>query len=311
MPSSKPLASWCERFAGGDGNSAKGADAVVYVWVNGELVEETQARVSVFDHGLTTGDGVFETIKIVDGHPFALTRHLARLRQSANGLGLPELDLDELRDATQAVVRANPQVGPGRLRITVTGGTAPLGSDRGGSDPNVMLAVQPMGQPAPSSDVVIVPWCRNERGPLVGLKTTSYADNVLALSYARERGAAEAIFANTMGNLCEGTGTNVFLVRDGRLVTPPLSAGCLAGVTRGLVVEWVGEEQPAGLARVDETDMAVQELVRAEEAFLVSTGRDVQPIRAVDGHVLSVIPGLVTKAVRELFARRATQCWDP
>ena len=88
--------------------------------------------------------------------------------------------------------------------------------------------------------MVIFPWPRNERGALAGVKTTSYAENVVALSYARQQGAAEAIFGNLAGNLCEGSGTNVFVVAGGRLVTPPLSAGCLAGVTRGLVIEWAG-----------------------------------------------------------------------
>ena len=92
---------------------------------------------------------------------------------------------------------------------------------------------------APTSSVVVLPWRRNERGALAGLKTISYLENGLGLRYATERGADEGIFANTVGNLCEGCGTNVFVVHDGQLVTPPLSAGCLAGVTRGLVLEWV------------------------------------------------------------------------
>ena len=87
---------------------------------------------------------------------------------------------------------------------------------------------------------MVVPWPRNELGALSGLKTTSYAENVRALAYAAERGGSEAIFANTAANLCEGTGTNIFVVAGGRLITPPLSAGCLAGVTRALVLEWVG-----------------------------------------------------------------------
>ena len=109
---------------------------------------------------------------------------------------------------------------------------------------------------------------------LAGLKTISYAENVVALHYARERGATEAVFANLAGNLCEGTGTNVFLRIGGRLVTPPLSAGCLAGVTRALVLE---------LTDASEDDLPLAALADADEAFLTSTTRDVQPIRAIDG----------------------------
>ena len=99
------------------------------------------------------------------------------------------------------------------------------------------MAGAPLGPPPGPTDVATVPWPRNERGALAGLKTISYGENVVALHYARERGATEAVFANLAGNLCEGTGTNVFVCIDGRVLTPPLSAGCLAGVTRDLILE--------------------------------------------------------------------------
>jgi branched-chain amino acid aminotransferase len=153
-----------------------------------------------------------------------------------------------------------------------------------------------------TGDVTVVPWPRNERGALAGLKTTSYADNALALAYAKERGGGEAIFGNLAGNLCEGTGSNVFVVRGGRLVTPPLSSGCLAGVTRALVLEWCGGE---------EEDVPLEEFHRAEEAFLTSTTRDVQPIRAVDGTVLPEAPGPITAKAMEAFAARSAELMDP
>ena len=281
--------------------------AGVRVWVDGELLDEGEARVSFRDHGLVVGDGVFETVKVVGRRPFALTRHLARLRRSALGLGLPAPDLDAIRDGAMRVLDdAGDVTGPGelaRLRITVTGGPGTLGSGRDENDaPTAVVALAVGRVPRPPNDVAVVPWVRNERGALTGLKTTSYAENVRALAYAHERGADEAIFANTVGNLCEGTGTNVFVVRGGELLTPPLTAGCLAGVTRALVLEWVGGE---------ERDMPLEALATAEEAFLASTTRDVMPIRAVDGAVLPAAPGPVTENAMDVFARRAAGDIDP
>jgi branched-chain amino acid aminotransferase len=272
------------------------------VWVNGDLLPDDEARISVFDHGLVVGDGVFETIKVTRGTPFALTRHLDRLATSAAGLGLPRPDLDQIRTGALAVIAAAPDLPFARLRITLTGGIGPLGSERVASPPTAIVALAAQGPAAPSVDVATVPWARNERGALAGLKTTSYAENVLALAYAHEHDGSEAIFANTVGNLCEGTGTNVFLVRDGRLLTPPLAAGCLAGVTRALVLEWVG---------ADEEDVPVTALGEAEEAFLTGTSRDVQPIRAVNGSVLAAVPGPVTRKAAEVFAMRSAESPDP
>lgn len=168
------------------------------LWLDGELRDSASARVSVFDHGLTVGDGVFETMKAVDGQAFALTRHLDRLARSARGLGLPEPDPDEVRRACRAVLDANPMP-LGRLRITLTGGDSPLGSDRGEGGPTLVVAIGPVTRRADTTEVITVPWTRNERGALAGLKTTSYAENVVALARAREQGATEALFANTVG----------------------------------------------------------------------------------------------------------------
>jgi len=274
----------------------------VAVWINGTLVPDDEARISVFDHGLVTGDGVFETIKVVSGVPFAMSRHLARLARSANGLGLSTPDLEQIRAGAMAVIDASSKPELARMRITVTGGIAPLGSERGGSPLTAIVAMAEAKAPAPWVDVVTVPWPRNEHGALSGLKTTSYGENVRALAYANEHGGSEAIFPNTAGSLCEGTGTNVFIVSEGRLITPPLSAGCLAGVTRALVIEWAG---------ASEQDVPLSALASADEAFLTGTTRDVQPIRCVDGQALSAVPGPVTRKAAEVFAMRAAETPDP
>lgn len=274
------------------------------VWVDEALVERERAGVSVFDHGFTVGDGVFETLKVVGGVPFALTRHLARLRASAAGLGLPEPDLDRVRAAAAAVVAANePGLGPvARMRVTYTAGEAPLGSGRGDATPTLVVAVAPATPWPATAAAATVPWPRNERGPLVGLKTTSYAENVVALDYAAARGAHEAIFSNTIGNLCEGTGSNVFVAIDGRLVTPPLSAGPLAGVTRALVLEW---------ADAVEADLPMAALAEADEVFLTSSTRDVQPLRRVDDREHAAAPGPLTRKAMEIFASRGAADLDP
>jgi branched-chain amino acid aminotransferase len=257
------------------------------IWIDGELVESADAAVSPFDHGLLTGDGIFETLRIYRGVPFAIRRHLERLAHSARGLGLrlPEIDY---RAAMEAVV-ASDDLTDGRLRITVTGGVAPLGADRGDATPSVIVAAGPMVVWPASADVVIVPWRRNEHSAVAGLKTTSYAENVVALAYAHERGAGEALFLNTAGALCEGTGSNVFLVLDGELVTPPLSSGCLAGITRALVIELTGAR---------ERDIPGDAWGDATEAFLTSSTREVQPI-GVTGPVTSEAAG----ALRALIER--------
>jgi branched-chain amino acid aminotransferase len=276
------------------------------VWVNGGLVAAADASLSVLDHGVTVGDGVFETMKVLPGpsrQPFALTRHLRRLRRSAAGLGIVmQRTDDELRAAVRAVLDAAPAGQAGRVRITVTGGLSPLGSTRGGAAPSVVVATGPQTPWPPTAAVATVPWRRNEHSALAGLKSTSYAENVVALRRAHDEGAGEAILANTAGNLCEGTGTNVFLVAGGRLVTPPLSAGCLAGVTRELILE---------LVDVVEEDLPLDALAGAEEAFLTSSTRDVQPISAVDGRALPACPGPLTHAARKAFADLVARDPDP
>ena len=272
------------------------------VWVNGRVLEQSDALVSAFDHGFTVGDGVFETTKVVDGAPYALTRHLDRLARSARGLGLPEPDLALVRHAIDDTLAENDTSAPLRLRLTYTGGVSPLGSDRGSAGPTLVVAVAPVKDWPETAAVATVPWPRNERAATAGLKTTSYADNVIALAHAKARGADEAVFANTRGELCEGTGSNVFVVLGDRLVTPRLSSGCLAGVTRSLVVEWLV---------VEEADLPVEVLAEADEVFLTSATRDVQGVHRVDGRDLPGAPGPVTRAAAKVFVERSADELDP
>jgi len=268
-------------------------------WCNGSLLDPNAPALSVLDHGVTTGDGVFESVKVVDNQPFALTRHLRRLTRSAQGLGLPAPDQDLVRSAVKQAM-ADQDLPFGRIRITYTAGIAPMGSGRGVEAPTLAVVVGAAPRPTATTAAVTVPWPRNERSAVAGLKTTSYAENVVALAYAAERGASEAIMANTAGHLCEGTGSNVFCVLDGVVVTPPLSSGCLAGVTRELVIEWYD---------VHERDLTLDELAAADEVFLASTTRDVQGLHRLDERDLP--PGEVTADVLQRWRRCEALDIDP
>jgi branched-chain amino acid aminotransferase len=270
-------------------------------WMNGKLLSDSTAAVlAVTDHGFTVGDGVFESVKTLGGRPFALRRHLERLARSASGLGLEAPDEGAVRRGVEAVLTGTTDP-LGRLRITYTAGPAPMGSGRGDGPPTLVVAHSAIESMGESTRVATVPWPRNERGATAGLKTTSYAENVLALARAQEQGASEAILANTAGHLCEGTGSNVFYVVDGELRTPTLASGCLAGVTRALVLEWCGGR---------EVDEPIEVAQGADEAFLVSTTRDVQAIARWDGRELPA-PGPVTAECAATWRRREAEHLDP
>lgn len=272
-------------------------------WIDGDLLADpTQGAIAVTDHGFTVGDGVFEAVKTLHGEPFALTRHLTRLERSAAGLGLPAPDLDDVRRGVAAVLDGAQGDPIGRLRVTWTAGPHPMGSGRGGGPATLVVAYSAIDHAPAETTVVTVPWTRNENGATAGLKTTSYAENVIALAHAHRHGGTEAVFANTAGNLCEGTGSNVFYVLDGELRTPSLASGCLAGITRELVLEWSGAR---------EVDRPLAEVrAGASEAFLVSTTRDVQAITRWDDRDLPA-PGPVTKHCAETWAAREAETMDP
>ena len=278
-------------------------DAAVWptIWVNGRLyATASEAGVGVTDHGLVVGDGVFEALKVLPAGAFAIRRHLLRLDRSAAALGLPAPDHGLIRSAIDAVLdeRTYEQ---GKVRITYTGGRGPLGSQPAYGPATLIVAAEPVEPPAPAAAVVTVPWSRNEHGALTGVKSTSYAENVRALAYATERGGSEAIFPNTAGRLCEGTGSNVFCVFGDRIVTPPLSAGPLAGITRELVLEW---------STIDQANLSLDEAMGADEVFLTSSLRDVQRVRRWDDRDFATATP-VTDAVAATFARQVALDVDP
>ena len=295
----------------------------VRVWVDGQRVDEGPA-IRALDHGVTVGDGVFETAKIVDGQVFARTRHHDRMDRSLAGLGLPALDRARVDEGIEAVMADGP-IAFGRLRYTVTGGVGPLGSDRLDSPLTYIVTAGDQPRPAAVTTVAVVPWTRNERAATVGLKTTSYAENVVALAAAKSVGGTEAIFANGAGHLCEGTGSNIFVIRDGVVLTPPMESGPLAGITRALTIEWCREE---GL-EVREEVLPLSVLATAAEVFITSSTRDVQAVgtirvvptqQTLAGELpgvdlaereLGSEPGAVTARAAEIFARLGRERMDP
>lgn len=272
------------------------------IWVDDRLFERDEARISVLDHGFTVGDGVFETLKTIDGVPFALSRHLERLDHSARGLLLPSPERARISAAISSVLEANPVIGDGRLRITWTAGVGPGGSGRDPlAVPTLVITHVPATPWAETSHIVTVDFPRNERSPLAGIKSISYAENVLALAIAKTSGADEAIFGNTRGELCEGTGSNIFVVVGDDLLTPPLSSGCLPGITRALTIEWCGAREVA---------MPLAVLLEADEVLLASSTRDLQSAHRVNSRVMPP-PSERGRQARDAFRAQARLRLDP
>lgn len=269
----------------------------------GDLVGIAEAQVSIFDHGFTVGDGVFETVKVTSSGPFALTRHVNRLLASARRIGLPEPDITHVRDVCDHVVAANlseiDQLA--RMRITWTPGTAPLGSDRAHVDPTLVVAMVRQTPWQDTTTAISIPWVRNPRSIIAGAKSTSYGENVVALARAHEAGASEALLGTTDGRLCEGTGSNVFVVLDDGIHTPTLESGCLAGITRQLVIEWFGAV---------ESDLALEVLQEADEVFITSSTRDLHPVTRVDEREWTRAGARSTHLRKEFLARARTDL-DP
>jgi branched-chain amino acid aminotransferase len=269
----------------------------------------------VLDHGFTVADGVFETLKVTAGQVFALDRHLLRLGRSAAGLGINLPDLDLIQKGVAEVLAANKNVALGRMRITVTSGTGPLGSDRTNAEPTLVISLAEQNPWPAQTSILLVPWTRNENSPLVGLKTTSYAENVFALEGAHAHGYSEAIMCDSTGRLSEGTGSNIFLIIGEEVFTPSIQSGLLQGITRELTIEWA---RAAGY-KVVERDIASAELWQAPEVFITSSTRDVHPVTMLAelnqvGEVTNerkLEIGTISRALAEMFIKRRNESMNP
>jgi branched-chain amino acid aminotransferase group I len=281
-----------------------------WVWLNGRLVRGEEAAVSVFDRSFLLGDGLFETMRARRGRIFRLDRHLERLQQSAARLKIPLPGTPEgLAAATVEVLQAN-GLQEAALRLTLSRGVGLPGLVTDGQEvPTCVIAARPFeGYPErwyqAGASAIISSTVRCESSPLCGMKTTSFAEHVLARAEAAERGADEALLLNSRGFLVEGSSTNLFALIDGSLHTPDLSSGCIPGITREAVLELA---RGAGLT-VFEAPLARKALPSADEAFLTNSLLDVAPLVRLEERLIGGgAPGPITRMLAERFHRQVDE----
>ena len=248
------------------------------VWCNGDWCDASAIEVSATDRGLLHGFGLFETLLALDGRPVFVERHIERLRDSCDRLGWAVPDVDFAFLAGEVLARNELTRGRARLRISLTAGSGPLHDRGAGEDRLLWISAFPAPEVPESITATVSPWRLNERSPLAGLKSGSYAEHLLALSAARAAGFDEALCFNTSGFLCEAATANVFLVTGGILFAPSLETGCLPGVTRAIVLEAAA----ANDIPIRECLLTDRDLRTAEEVFVTSSLRGVLPLSQVD-----------------------------
>ena len=280
------------------------------VHINGELVDKEDARISVFDHGLLYGDGVFEGMRSYSGSVFRLDEHLDRLWQSAAAIQLKiPVSKEEMAAAVNETLAAN-RIEDGYIRLVVTRGAGTLGLDPNRCDQPQVIIITDLITLYPDEfyqdglEIVTARTIRNHPQALdPQIKSLNYLNNILAKIEGLEAGCVEALMLNHQGEVAECTGENIFIVRDQQLLTPPLEAGILHGITRGTVME---------LARNDgidvvETTISLDDLYGADECFLTGSAAEVVPVIKVDGNVIGDgTPGPITARLTGLF-RQAVQ----
>ncbi|APR85509.1 Branched-chain amino acid aminotransferase [Minicystis rosea] len=281
--------------------------------IDGILRQPEEATVSVYDRGFLYGDSVFETIRTYGGEPYALAEHMARLERSAARVGIdmpiPAADFAmEVRVAVRAA--RNPE---SYARAMLTRGAGPVGLDPAlAVAPLRVVLVEPLVTPPAAlyRDGVKVVTVRTERAADAahGAKVGNYLASLLALKHAKAHGAHEALILDAGGRVIEGTTSNVFLVREGALITPPEEAGILPGITRAHLIEVAAERRlPVRFSAV-----TLRDLVTAEEVFITSSIREIIPVVRVDDDVIGDgRPGRVTRALHESFRTRVGLAAEP
>jgi branched-chain amino acid aminotransferase len=284
--------------------------------VNGRITDDLHAVISVFDHGFLYGEGVYETLRTYNGQPFLFDRHMRRLRTSAGMLTLqiPISDDEIDRRFRETMRAAGLDGGPNKesyIRLLVTRGVGDLSYDPAVCpEPSLVVIVKPQVDPPREAyengvSVIIASTVRNHPGtvnPLI--KSNNLINNALAGQEAIRRGAFEAVMRNYRGDLAECTTSNLFIVKNGAAVTPPLASGLLPGITRAFLFELGAERK----IPVRETVLRDEDLFGADEAFLTSTTRELVPIVRVDDRPIGVgTPGPVTRALLETYRRKAEE----
>src|SRR5437870_4980391 len=279
------------------------------VYINGKLYDKADAKISVYDHGLLYGDGVFEGIRVYDGKVFRLKEHVDRLFESAKHIKLEiPLTREQMIEAIQSTVAANNKKN-GYIRPLVTRGAGYLGLDiRKTTDPQVVIIVDDISLYPPElyengMELATVSTIRNHPNALnPRIKSLNYLNNILAKIEAVQAGCVEALMLNHKGEIAERSGDNIFLVKRGQLRTPPIDAGILVGITRNAIIE---------LARADgipvqETALTRHDVYTADECFLTGTAAEVIPVVHCDGRPIGIgtakpTPGPITRKLRERF----------
>lgn len=273
-------------------------------WINGQILEPQEASVSVFDHGLLYGDGVFEGIRFYNGKPFKLTEHLARLKDSADALALtvPYTDT-QLTEAIESLIVTG-QVGDGYIRLIITRGVGSLGIDPANCHkPTVIIIASPLqmvsDQKRREGLRLIVSGVRRLPVDVLDtrIKSLNYLNNILAKMQANAVGVDEAIMLNTAGYIAEGSAENIFVVKNDCLYTPPASEGALAGITRNIIMELAASKNINAM----ETRLAPYDLYTADECFLTGTGVELLPVQEVDGRQIKSCPGKIFKLFEQAF----------
>ena len=285
--------------------------------VNGRVSDQKDAAVSVFDHGFLYGEGVYETWRTYNGQPFLFDRHMRRLRNSAGMLALPVPLTDGQIDARCRETMRAAGLGDGSdayVRVLLTRGVGELSYDPAACpEPTVIVIVKPHVAPPPAVyeqgvKVALVPVIRNHPGtvnPLI--KSNNLLNNALAMQEAFRRGAFEGVMRNYRGELAECTQSNLFVVKDGTVLTPPLDAGLLPGITREFVIE-IGAAAGVPVIPIREAVLHDADLFGADEAFFTSSIRELVPIVAVDDRTIGTgRPGRVTGALLERFRAGALE----
>jgi branched-chain amino acid aminotransferase len=273
------------------------------IFIDGKFLSERDAKISVFDHGLLYGDGIFEGIRAYNGRVFKLKEHIERLFYSAKAI-LLEIPMSpgNISEAVLESCRVN-KIRDGYIRLVVTRGVGTLGlNPRSCKNPSVIIIagkiqVYPPALYARGMDIVTVPTVRNLHSAVnPAVKSLNYLNNILAKIEANNAGVEEAVMLNAEGFVAECTADNLFIVKNGELFTPPLSAGALYGITRQTVIELA---QEAGL-KVSEPNLTPYDLFNADECFLTGTGAELIPAVKIDGRVIgSGKPGALTRKLVE------------
>jgi branched-chain amino acid aminotransferase len=285
------------------------------VWLNGELVPKSQAKVSVFDHGFLYGDGVFEGIRAYNGKVFMLDEHLDRLYDSAKSIWLTiPLTKEQMRDAILQTLRAN-ELRDAYIRVVVSRGEGDLGLDpRKCPKPNIVIITDrielfPEELYERGIEMVTVSVRRNSPQALnPNIKSLNYLNNILAKIEAINAGKPEGLMLTLDGYVAEGTGENIFIVKRGELFTPPAYMGILKGITRQVVMKLAQEE---GIP-VHEAVLTLHDVYIADECFLTGTGAEIIPVVKLDGRVIGDgVPGPITKTLIQKFRQYTQQVGVP